>query len=156
MITTAVNVCNPVSVVFKSNCREHCGSSLHAARIKEIWFITLSLPQHGDFPLQILLRYHCTRMGHCEVTVTFIFDGKKSNQSVLASKWTVVSNLNEFPQGILEISRLQQRARWMDRRTTRKQIFCPRLPLAQRQDPLTSRRRELSRFSDYSLMWLYL
>lgn len=76
MITTAVSVCNPVSVVFKSNCREHCGSSLHAARIKEIWFITLSLPQHGDFPLQILLRYHCTRMGHCEVTVTFIFDGQ--------------------------------------------------------------------------------
>lgn len=76
MITTAVNVCNPVSVVFKSDYREHCGSFLYAAGLKEIWFITLSLPQHGDFPLQILLRYPCTRMGYREVTVTFIFDGQ--------------------------------------------------------------------------------
>lgn len=51
-----INICrkvyNPYSVVFRPEhlecCREHGGSSLHAACIKEIWLTTLSLKKSSE------------------------------------------------------------------------------------------------------------
>ncbi len=41
----------------------------------------------------------------CEVTVTFDLWPPNSNQFIFESKWTFVSNLKKFPQGVPEILR---------------------------------------------------
>lgn len=45
----------------------------------------------------------------CEVTVTFTFDLQNLiSISILESLWIFVPNFKDFPQGVLEISHLQE------------------------------------------------
>jgi len=57
--------------------------------------------------LKSLQRYciHAAKTAFCEVTVTLTYDvwPPKSNQFILECKWTFVTNLNRFCQGVTEI-----------------------------------------------------